>query len=82
MQLPKDTCTEPGGEDRTRKHVCPKKKNNRKKTKGVKRKRVNHLEFNKLFLFEKIFGGKNTEKVTGNGKQKQIMIKVRKKAMD
>ena len=34
------------------------------------------------FLFERIFGGKNTEYVTGNGKQKQIMIKVEKKAMD
>ena len=32
------------------------------------------LEFYK-FLIEKNFGGKNTEKVTGNGKQKQIMTK-------
>ena len=51
-------------------------------TKGVKRKRINHLEFYKLFFLKIFFGGKNTEKVTGNGNQKQIMIKVRKKAME
>ena len=57
--------------------MCPNKKNNRK-NKGCQKEANKPLGVLQTFLLEK----KNTEKVTGNGKQKQIMIQVRKKAMD
>ena len=62
-------------------NTCVPKRRTIEKTERCQKEANKPLRVQQTFHFEKQFGGKNTEKVTGNGKQKQLMIKVRKKRM-